>query len=153
MVTRRSTNRVVFLIAAIVVVAVGWWQQRNVPQTVPAATKPAAQAPAPGRTFQPQAAAPEEASPIDQVPAAERPVLLETLSLVQRGGPFPYKQDGTVFQNREGHLPKRPRGYYREYTVPTPGAKNRGARRIVVGNDGDTWYTSDHYNTFVRIDE
>ena len=72
---------------------------------------------------------------------------------MRSGGPFPHAKDGTTFQNREGRLPRRPSGYYREYTVPTPGAKNRGARRIVQGRDGDSWYTSDHYRTFVRIDE
>lgn len=74
-----------------------------------------------------------------------------TLSLIRRGGPFPYAKDGAPFYNREGLLPARPRGYYREYTVPTPGARNRGARRIVVGRDGDLWYTDDHYRSFKRI--
>ena len=86
------------------------------------------------------------------VPAGERPQLLETLALIDRGGPFPYSKDGSVFSNREGRLPAQPRGYYREYTVPTPAAKNRGARRVVRGKNGDTWYTRDHYRTFVRID-
>lgn len=94
-----------------------------------------------------------EASSIDRsVPAPERAQLLETLALIDRGGPFPYAKDGSVFSNREGRLPSRPRGYYREYTVPTPAAGNRGARRIVRGKSGDTWYTRDHYRTFVRID-
>lgn len=86
------------------------------------------------------------------VPAAERAQLLETLTLIDRGGPFPYPKDGSIFSNREGRLPAQPRGYYREYTVPTPAAKNRGARRIVRGKNGETWYTRDHYRTFVRID-
>jgi len=76
-----------------------------------------------------------------------------TLALIKRGGPFPYAQDGTVFQNREGRLPAQPRGYYREYTVPTPGARDRGARRIVAGRGGDYWYTADHYRSFKRIRE
>jgi ribonuclease T1 len=86
------------------------------------------------------------------IPPAERAQLNATLSLIQRGGPFPYKQDGSIFSNREKLLPKKPRGYYREYTVPTPGARNRGARRVVRGKAGETWYTRDHYKTFVRID-
>lgn len=86
------------------------------------------------------------------IPPSERAQLNATLSLIQRGGPFPYKQDGAIFSNREKVLPKKPRGYYREYTVPTPGARNRGARRIVRGKAGETWYTRDHYKTFVRID-
>lgn len=86
---------------------------------------------------------------VAQLPAQAR----DTLSLIARGGPFPYEKDGTVFQNRERRLPAKPRGYYREYTVKTPGAKNRGARRIVAGADGDKWYTDDHYETFRRIRE
>lgn len=77
----------------------------------------------------------------------------ETLSLIQAGGPFPYQRDGAVFGNREGLLPKRERGYYREYTVKTPGARDRGARRIVTGRGGDYYYTDDHYRSFRRIIE
>lgn len=73
-----------------------------------------------------------------------------TIALIQRGGPFPHRQDGSVFGNREQRLPQRERGYYREYTVETPGAGNRGARRIVTGGEPpDAWYyTSDHYESF-----
>jgi guanyl-specific ribonuclease Sa len=73
-----------------------------------------------------------------------------TLQLIAEGGPFPYDRDGTVFQNREGRLPSRPRGYYREYTVPTPGSSDRGARRIISGGDPPTeyFYTDDHYRSF-----
>lgn len=80
-----------------------------------------------------------------------------TYALIRRGGPFPYSKDGTTFFNREGLLPARPRGHYKEYTVPTPGARDRGARRIVAGGDpkasGDFWYTDDHYRSFRRIRE
>lgn len=76
-----------------------------------------------------------------------------TLALIKQGGPFPYAKDGTTFQNREGLLPQQARGYYREYTVPTPGATNRGARRIVAGRGGEYWYTADHYRSFRRIRE
>jgi len=78
------------------------------------------------------------------------PEAVETLRLIERGGPFPHRQDGTVFQNRERLLPDRPRGYYREYTVRTPGARDRGARRIVTGGDPpEVWYyTEDHYRSF-----
>lgn len=78
--------------------------------------------------------------------------LQATLDLIERGGPFPYRQDGATFGNRERRLPIKEPGYYREYTVPTPGAKNRGARRIVKGKNGETWYTQDHYKTFIRLD-
>lgn len=76
-----------------------------------------------------------------------------TLALIDAGGPFPYARDGAAFGNREGRLPKQRRGYYREYTVPTPGARDRGARRIVAGRRGERYYTDDHYRTFRRIIE
>jgi ribonuclease T1 len=80
----------------------------------------------------------------------------QTEQLVRQGGPFPYAKDGSVFGNRERLLPTYARGYYREYTVKTPGAKNRGARRIVCGGSqptkpDDCYYTSDHYASFARI--
>ena len=74
-----------------------------------------------------------------------------TLALVASGGPFPYDRDGGVFRNREGILPQEPRGYYREYTVATPGSDDRGARRIVAGASGERYYTEDHYRSFRRI--
>jgi len=81
----------------------------------------------------------------------------EVLALIKSGGPFVYERDGVVFGNREGNLPAKTRGYYHEYTVPTPGAKNRGARRIVCGGPLRVptvcYYTSDHYRTFARIRE
>jgi ribonuclease T1 len=77
----------------------------------------------------------------------------QTLELIKRGGPFPYKKDGTRFGNREGLLPQQSRNYYKEYTVRTPGLSHRGARRIVAGNGGDYWYTADHYRSFKRIRE
>jgi ribonuclease T1 len=83
---------------------------------------------------------------------AERRLVLQTLELIDRGGPFPYPRDGITFNNREHQLPSHPRGWYREYTVPTPGAHNRGARRIIRGKNGETYYTRDHYRSFVRLD-
>ena len=82
------------------------------------------------------------------------PEAIETLALIQRGGPFPYRKDGTTFQNRERLLPTKPRGYYREYTVPTPGARDRGARRIVAGGNPPEvfYYTVDHYSSFRQIE-
>jgi ribonuclease T1 len=75
-----------------------------------------------------------------------------TLILIDRGGPFPYERDGVVFGNVERLLPQRPRGWYHEYTVPTPGEDDRGARRIVMGRDGTPYYTADHYESFVRVE-
>jgi ribonuclease T1 len=102
------------------------------------------------------AAAParEPAPPaLPEIPVAELPKeARETLALVKRGGPFPYRKDGSTFGNFEKRLPARARGYYREYTVPTPGARDRGARRIVAGG-GEYYYTDDHYRSFRRIRE
>lgn len=81
------------------------------------------------------------------------PEAAATLRLIDRGGPFPHRKDGTVFQNRERRLPDMPRGYYREYTVPTPGGNDRGARRIVTGGTPPEvyYYSGDHYRSFRRI--
>lgn len=144
MVTRRRSNPLIWLVAAFAVFVTALWQQR------------ADEAPAAGARTRTKARAESRAkwSRVQEVvPARERAQLLETLALIDRGGPFPYRKDGSTFSNREGRLPAHPRGYYREYTVPTPGAKNRGARRVVQGKGGETWYTRDHYKTFVRIDE
>jgi ribonuclease T1 len=76
-----------------------------------------------------------------------------TLALVRAGGPFPYEEDGGVFGNRERLLPRHPGGYYREYTVETPGEGDRGPRRIIAGADGDLYWTSDHYASFRQVEE
>jgi len=76
---------------------------------------------------------------------------VETIALIERDGPFPYQRDGAAFGNREKRLPVHARGWYREYTVPTPGERGRGARRIVAGQDGTLYYTDDHYRSFKRI--
>lgn len=95
---------------------------------------------------------------VAELPAEAR----QTLALIRRGGPFPYpRKDGSTFGNFEQRLPRQARGYYREFTVPTPGARNRGARRIIAGEgpmrdvrrSGEYWYTADHYRTFRRIRE
>ena len=81
----------------------------------------------------------------------------QTYQLILQGGPFPFGKDGSVFGNRERLLPRERRGYYREYTVETPGARDRGARRIVAGSppetSGEYYYTDDHYRSFRRIKE
>ena len=88
------------------------------------------------------------------LPAFLPPEARATLALIARGGPFPHRQDGAVFQNREGRLPRQGRGYYREYTVDTPGLAHRGARRIVTGGDPprEYYYTDDHYESFRRFE-
>jgi len=85
--------------------------------------------------------------PVSRLPAEAR----QTLALIDKGGPFPYARDGVVFGNFEGLLPKHGRGYYHEYTVPTPGSRDRGARRIVIGQGGEIYYTGDHYKSFRAV--
>ena len=101
----------------------------------------------------------------ERVPTAGREIALgelpreagEMLALIRAGGPFPHAKDGTAFRNRERLLPRQRRGYYTEYTVRTPGSRDRGARRIVAGGEpresGEYWYTDDHYASFRRIRE
>ncbi|RSS46039.1 ribonuclease domain-containing protein [Streptomyces sp. WAC08241] len=105
---------------------------------------------APTRTT--AAVAPTGTSGLPTVRAADLPPeARRTLDLVARGGPYPYAKDGTVFSNFEKVLPRRERGYYHEYTVRTPGERDRGARRLVTGRGGETYYTDDHYETFREV--
>jgi ribonuclease T1 len=99
-------------------------------------------------------------APADGLPAIQQTDLpkhgQETYAKIKVGGPFPYEKDGVVFANRERILPAQKRGYYREYTVKTPGERTRGARRIVCGGNQPTqpdacYYTADHYSSFKRI--
>lgn len=138
----RILRLVAYLAATLVLV---FWlsgrQPGSAPPSLPSSPTPAEQATA----------------PIDgahRIPGFLPPEAVETLQLIERGGPFPYERDGVTFQNREGRLPGRPRGYYREYTVPTPGSRDRGPRRIVAGGDPpDTfYYTDDHYRSFRRVE-
>lgn len=130
---RRKANPLVFLGAVCAVLAGSWLQRcQNV-------------APAqPGRA----------ASRIEEVVSdpSERAQVVATMALIDRGGPYPYRRDGATFENRESRLPAQNRGYYREYTVPTPGAEDRGARRLIRGQGGELYYTRDHYRSFMRID-
>jgi ribonuclease T1 len=108
-----------------------------------------------GTSSVPDAAALAPAAPVsglDTVAVAELPEqAVDTLRLIESGGPFPYSKDGSTFGNREGILPDERSGYYREYTVETPGSDDRGARRIVTGSDGERYYTDDHYDSFREI--
>jgi len=108
-------------------------------------------------------AAARDSRVIDSVTLGELPPeAVDTLRLIRQGGPFPYPhKDGSVFGNFEKRLPLQPRAYYREYTVPTPGRRDRGPRRIVAGSgrggdvarSGEYYYTADHYRSFRRIRE
>jgi ribonuclease T1 len=109
-----------------------------------------------GLAFVAGPAAAQKAAPpaLGEVKAADLPrEARATLALIRKGGPYPYAQDGVVFGNREALLPPQKRGYYREYTVKTPGQRTRGARRIVAGGRGEYYYTEDHYSRFTRIVE
>ncbi|WP_436736012.1 ribonuclease domain-containing protein [Streptomyces sp. BBFR102] len=83
----------------------------------------------------------------ERLPAEAR----DTLRLIDRGGPYPYAKDGSVFGNYERLLPERERGHYREYTVPTPGSRDRGARRLVTGREDEIYWTEDHYASFRAV--
>ena len=131
------------LITASVVVACG-----STGATTAGAT--GAGTPAPGGSKGSPALDPASGLPIvrlDDLPTEATQVV----ALIDAGGPFPYRQDGVTFENREGLLPDRPSGYYREYTVPTPGSPDRGARRIITGREGQMYWTADHYDSFAWI--
>ena len=125
-------------------------QRPPAPQFAPSLTQPDAAPPAGAATSSP-ASTQAVRDPLPPfLPAEAR----DTIALIQRGGPYPHRQDGSIFSNREQRLPQRPRGYYHEYTVDTPGAGNRGARRIVTGGTPPTgwFYTDDPYETFRSFD-
>lgn len=137
------------LVVAIVLLIAGLWGMRVVQQPAPPQFAPS--------LTQEVADPPATASPVQRTSAAADPLpaflpaeARATIALIQRGGPYPHRQDGSVFGNRERQLPQRPRGYYREYTVDTPGLDHRGARRIVTGGTPpEVWYyTEDHYESF-----
>ena len=120
----------------ILALVIGYLYTQRSGSLVPPSTAPATAQPAQGR----------EAS----LPAFLPPEARDTLQLIATGGPFPHRQDGAVFGNRERLLPDAPRGYYHEYTVETPGSSDRGARRIVTGGNPPSvyYYTDDHYRSF-----
>lgn len=130
------------LLAALLVTVLLWWAQggnigtTDRPTSVPTSTASASTA----------------SDGLPTVAATDLPAeAQETLRLIAQGGPFAYDRDGVVFSNFEGLLPHQPTGYYHEYTVETPGSDDRGARRIVTGQDGQRYYTEDHYASFSRI--
>jgi len=84
---------------------------------------------------------------VDELPQEAR----QTIALIKKGGPYPYSRDGVVFGNFERLLPLHERGYYKEFTVPTPRSRDRGARRIILGKAGEFYYTDDHYKSFKRV--
>lgn len=149
------TRNVLVLVAAVLVLGLWWWaggaddpppQARETPSQVATPRSPGTPSGAPSGT----------SSGIRVAFGALPREAQETVRLVQRGGPFPYDRDGVVFENREGLLPHHERGYYHEYTVPTPGSADRGARRLVTAGKSlthpEAWYYSDdHYRSFREV--
>jgi ribonuclease T1 len=136
----------ILVAAAIVAIAAAWWL------VTASADSPSSQATQPTLTTGSAAGDVDPESGLGWIDAATLPPQArETLARIASGGPFPYDRDGTVFRNRETILPDESRGYYREYTVVTPGSDDRGARRIVAGAEGERYYTDDHYASFRRI--
>ncbi|QCC78657.1 hypothetical protein E2C04_06845 [Nocardioides daphniae] len=140
------------------VLALWWFQPGGEPDSssrpTPGASAPSSGLPTGPSTFGPvQPGAGEDEDGLPTVRAAELPrEARRVLDLIDAGGPFAHPdKDGSRFGNFEGRLPARPRGYYREYTVPTPGIDHRGARRIVTGQAGQRYWTADHYESFARI--
>ena len=149
----RSVGAVVLvLVAVLVVLLLGRATGTGTAEPAPATSaRSASTATKPAATRAPR----DPASGLDVVAAADLPgEARRTLALIDRSGPYPYAQDGTVFGNVEGVLPRQPRGWYHEYTVRTPGEPDRGPRRIVTGGTGTGrayFWTDDHYATFARI--
>jgi guanyl-specific ribonuclease Sa len=110
------------------------------------------------RTDAPAGSATEATDPVSGLPWVAESALprqaRDTLALVRAGGPYPYpRSDNKTFDNRERLLPRQARGYYREFTVVTPGSDDRGARRIITGRSGEVYWTNDHYASFSRVKE
>lgn len=171
---RTGQRSIVGLVLALVMAAVVWWTQGDgaTPGTDTGAGSPSAtRSAAPSASDSPtheytetntpvsepsqQSGQQSSTDPVSGLPwvrlAALPPEAAETVDLIDAGGPFPEDEDGGTFGNREELLPDRPSGYYAEYTVPTPGADDRGARRIVAGDAGELYWTDDHYRSFERI--
>ncbi len=127
------------LLAGLAVVAASGWLSRETPRGASAGAEVAS----------------ERGTSASQPDTTGLPLeAQQTLRLIAAGGPFPYDRDGATFQNRERRLPAQPAGYYREYTVSTPGSSDRGARRIVSGGNppAEFYYTDDHYRSFRQVE-
>jgi ribonuclease T1 len=142
----RRMRRFLWILPALFLLGLWLWSNPRAPSPPAVQSEPAAAAIPDGASG--ETAAPAADAPL--APAFLPPEAREVLQRIARGGPFEYRQDGSVFQNRERRLPPQPRGYYREYTVETPGSRDRGARRIITGGEppSEYWYTDDHYRSF-----
>jgi guanyl-specific ribonuclease Sa len=147
-------RRIVWISVALFALGLWLWAQPRAPGagTIdPGATTPATAAPIAPPVLLP---GDRPAPPATRYPAFLPREAHTVLDRIAQGGPYDYRQDGGVFHNRERLLPARPRGYYREFTVETPGSPDRGPRRIVTGGQPpfEYWYTDDHYRSFQRFE-
>lgn len=117
------------LVGLVVLVLVGWLVKENAGDSSPSSSG-------------------MQVKPLSQLP----PEVDDTWRLIVKGGPYPYREDGQTFQNREGLLPHEKAGYYREYTVDTPRSDDRGTQRLIYGSGKELFYTADHYKSFVIVD-
>ena len=148
-------RRPVWIIVGLLILGLWLWSQRDAraPLQAPGGTSQIAKpstSPFSLPSSEPASTQRPAAGASHSYPEFLPPEAHDVLGRIARGGPFEYRQDGGVFQNRERRLPSRPRGYYREYTVETPGSGDRGARRIITGGapPREYWYTDDHYRSF-----
>lgn len=155
-----KVQRLTALLALLVGLAVLAFILAGIPQTGAVPASPIQSSPiqsGPAQSLAPAPAAPPaiaNLSGLPEVKASELPPeARQTLALIARGGPYPYARDDVTFGNFERILPRKSSGYYKEYTVRTPGESDRGARRIVAGEAGEKYYTPDHYNSFTFIIE
>jgi len=131
-----SRKRITFaLIGLVVLVVAGWLIRDASSESSPGSSLPGHESGLP-------------VTALSQLP----PEATATWRLIEQGGPFPSTRDGATFENREKRLPVKAKDYYREYTVPTPGSDDRGARRLVHGQQRELYYTENHYGSFVLVD-
>jgi len=140
---RRSVGVDLLVVAALLL---GLWLWASL------GDRPSSAGPEPTTSASSRTAHPRDTSGLPGITLAQLPrEARTTLAQIDAGGPFPYSRDGVVFQNRERILPRKSSGYYHEYTVPTPGEGDRGARRIITGSAGERYWTADHYDSFSVI--
>ncbi len=148
----------VALVGLIALVVFGWVFKDLTSSSTPStgSTSSSAKPSAPGRSTSaaPGGAVAGTGSGLEVKPLSSLPAqAADTWKLIEKNGPFPYpRNDGVQFQNREKRLPAKSGAYYKEYTVPTPGSPDRGARRLITGDESEVYYTSDHYDSFVVVD-
>ncbi|HET8880050.1 MAG TPA: ribonuclease domain-containing protein [Arthrobacter sp.] len=159
MTTKRVTTLLGALLglALLVLVLSGIPRTAGAPDSIPSgasSSSPTAAPAGPSAGARPPTTGVANPSRLPEVKASDLPAeARQTLDLISRGGPYPYSRDNVPFGNFERLLPQKASGYYREFTVRTPGESDRGARRIIAGNAGEKYYTADHYASFSFIAE